>query len=82
MADIKHGLFIKFGLGKEPSDLQEKQWAAEVAALIRRGEAPERAGHVVAERLFTDYNTHVYASEADTIEALLAAAGERVQRGG
>lgn len=81
MADIGRQLFIKYGLRSRPSEQTAKQWAQQVESLIWHGFSPETAGDIVAKSLFPDYNTAVYASEADSIEALLAAAAERAQRG-
>ena len=82
MAKIGHQLLIKYGLGSQPPEQMSTRWVSEVRSLIQRGIDPDEAGREVAKRLFPDYNTHHYASEADSIEALLAAAAERAQRGG
>ena len=68
------GLKIKFGLGRDPSDSQAQRWAELTRNYIRQGLEREAAGHRAAKELFTDYQAHFYASEADTLEALLRAA--------
>ena len=74
MASAGHGLRIKYGLRNDPNSDQALRWARRVRELIRQGNSAEIAGDVVAKELFLDYKTHVYASEADTLEALLRAA--------
>lgn len=74
---INHSLFIKYGLNHNPTEQEIEQWASLVEVLIRSGIGKEAAGERAAEQVFPDFNTMVYASEADTIEALLAAARNR-----
>ena len=74
MADTGMGLRIKYGLRTDPSSALITQWAQLTRAHINAGSKPEEAGHLAAKQVFPDYKTHVYASEADTIEALLRAA--------
>lgn len=74
---ISRSLFIKYGLRNSPTDQQIEQWVLFTEALIRAGVDKETAGAQAAQQIFPDFNTAVYASEADTIEALLAAARNR-----
>jgi hypothetical protein len=77
MASIGHGLMIKFGLGQEPSPERADEWARLTRELIRQGTSQDAAGDQAAKRLFTDYKTRYYASEADTIALLLQQAGDK-----
>lgn len=71
MANAANGLKIRFGLQHQPTDTQIKQWAEIVKQLKERGYSAEQAGTAAAKQVFPDFNMVVYASEADTIEALL-----------
>lgn len=71
MSNAAHGLRIRFGLQHQPTDAQVKQWAELVKSLKARGYLADQAGATAAKQIFPDFNTMVYASEADTIEALL-----------
>lgn len=77
MANISHSLLIKYGLPRAPSQAEADQWLQLVEAYIRQGQSRDRAGELAAKATFRGYNTVVYASEADTIEALLSKARER-----
>lgn len=77
MSRAAYGLRIRFGLQHEPTDAEVKQWADLVKLLIGQGYSVDIAGGSAAKAIFRDYNTVVYASEADTIEALLRLAGAR-----
>jgi hypothetical protein len=77
MASIGHGLMIKFGLGHEPSPESADEWARLTSELIRQGSSPDAAGEHAAKRLFSDYRTRHYASQADTIALLLQQAGDK-----
>lgn len=77
MANISHRLMIKYGLRGGPSQALADQWLALVDALVRQGVDSEAAGHQAARQLFPDYNTHFYASEADTITSLLRIARDK-----
>lgn len=71
MANAANGLRIRFGLQHQPTDTQIKQWVDLVKQLKARGYSVDQAGAAAAKQIFPDFNTMVYASEADTIEALL-----------
>jgi hypothetical protein len=71
MADIGNRLKIKYGLGRDPSPERSQEWARLTQQYINQGMSRQTAGEAAAKYLFRDYNTHVYASEADTIEMLL-----------
>lgn len=77
MTDVAHGLYIKYGLQHRPTDNEVRQWRDQANHLIRLGHGAEQAGAVAAKDVFWDYNTMVYASEADTITALLRAAASK-----
>lgn len=74
MAEIGRQLKIKYGLGADPSALNQARWADLVQQLINQGIQREEAGKRAARQLFPDFQTRVYAGEADTLEALLEAA--------
>ena len=71
MAAIGHKLMIKYGLGHTPDEFECRAWVRETKNLVQAGISPEAAGRRAAQNLFSDYETHKYASEADTVEALL-----------
>ncbi|MFL1875216.1 hypothetical protein ACIKT0_08380 [Hansschlegelia beijingensis] len=71
MANIGNALKIKYGLGHDPSSDKAQEWADLVRRYVRDGMPREAAGEAAAKVLFRDYQTHVYASEADTLEMLL-----------
>lgn len=71
MANAANGLRIRFGLLHQPTDAQVRQWTQTVRQLVGRGYSADQAGTEAAKQVFPDFNTMVYASEADTIEALL-----------
>jgi hypothetical protein len=77
MADAPHNLKIKYGLRNEPTDAQVKLWAQITRKVASQGHSLDTAGAAAAKQIFPDYRTVVYASEADTIEALLRAAEGR-----
>lgn len=77
MSDASHNLKIKYGLRSEPTDAQAKLWAQVTRQVASQGHVLEAAGAAAAKQLFPDYKTVVYASEADTIEALLRLAEGR-----
>ena len=72
-----HNLKIKYGLRNEPTDAQVKLWAQVTRQVASQGHALDTSGAAAAKQVFPDYRTVVYASEADTIEALLKAAEGR-----
>ena len=74
MEDAAQGLRIKYGLSNQPTDAQVKQWVQLVRRLAAQGRTQEQAGAEAAQQIFPDFRTMGYASEADTIEALLRAA--------
>lgn len=71
MADITHRLMIKYGLSRAPTQAESNQWVQLVEALIAQGVPREEAGRRAAAQLLPGFETHVYASEADTLEMLL-----------
>lgn len=71
MANIGHSLKLKYGLASEPSKAMADRWYALTLRYISEGENSASAGSKAAAYLFPDFNTRHYASEADTIEALL-----------
>ena len=79
--ELRQKLLIRFGLDSQPSPEQIKQWAERTVSFRALGLSIADAGNAAAQAIFPDYRTRVYASEADSIEALLAAALERAQRG-
>lgn len=77
MANAAHGLKIRYGLEQNPSDYLVQRWAQLTRELERQGYKTEDAGSLAAKRTFPDYQTKIYASEADTLVALLQAAEGR-----
>ncbi|MDP1630201.1 MAG: hypothetical protein Q8L66_02130 [Caulobacter sp.] len=77
MADIGHKLRIKYGLKINPSLTDQKRWADLTNSLIRQGHDRSIAGDAAAKTIFPDFNSMVYASEADTIEMLLQQVADR-----
>jgi hypothetical protein len=76
-ADAARALMIKYGLRAGPNDTLISQWRVRTNQLIAGGIEGERAGRTAAAEIFPDFQTHVYASEADDISSLLDAAGNR-----
>jgi hypothetical protein len=74
MANAGSALRIKYGLANDPSESKILEWARQTRTYQQRGFGLEQAGDVAAKLLFPDYRSRYYASEADTIEALLRAA--------
>jgi len=68
---------IKYGLPREPSDHQVTFWRVRYLGYKVQGLAPEEAGHKAASETFDGYGTVKYASQADTIEALLDDIGKK-----
>jgi hypothetical protein len=77
VASISLQLKIKYGLRGDPSQALSDQWVQLTESLIRQGLGQEKAGSQAAAQIFTDYNTCVYASEADTITSLLGRAKDK-----
>ena len=77
MANIGNNLKIKYGLKDNPSEKEILRWVEITISNIRRGMGSEAAGHSAAKSLFSDYQTRMYASEADTIAQLLEQAGDK-----
>lgn len=77
VADISHSLMIKYGLRGGPSEALVQLWLQRVRANIAAGMSQEAAGEAAAKVTFTDFRTHFYASQAETLEALLKAAGNK-----
>lgn len=77
MASMGHGLKIKYGLANDPSPDQSQRWADLTSQYQREGLNAEAAGDRAAKYLFRDYQTHHYATQADTIAYLLEQAGKK-----
>jgi hypothetical protein len=77
MADISHSLMVKYGLARGPSEALTQIWLRRVRANIADGMDQETAGESAARATFTDFQTRFYASQAETLEALLRAAGNK-----
>jgi len=71
VASISHKLMIKYGLGHTPTEDQANTWLTRTRSNINRGIGEEEAGDQAARAIFSDYKTHHYATQADTIEMLL-----------
>lgn len=71
--NIGHQLFIRFGLLSQPSPNAINQWIKITEQLIAQGYSEQQAADKAAFQVFPDFNSRVYLSQADTIEALLAA---------
>lgn len=66
-------LRIKYGLVHDPSDDSVKHWHAQFLTLRSKGLEPEAAGYEAARNEFVDFEHVNYASQADTIDAVLEA---------
>jgi hypothetical protein len=73
-SDAGRRIRLKYGLSTVPSADQVDLWARRTRQYISAGADREVAGQQAAQDLFPDFGTHVFATEADTIEALLRAA--------
>ncbi|MEG3082053.1 hypothetical protein U1707_00220 [Sphingomonas sp. PB2P12] len=71
---IAHKLRIKYGLTRDPSDVQITKWRRRVEEAIANGDEPEQAGRAAALEAFGELDAILLFSEADTIKALLAEA--------
>jgi hypothetical protein len=71
VASISEGLMIKYGLSHKPTDDQTNTWLRRTRSNINIGIGREEAGERAAREIFTDYKTHFYSTEADTMETLL-----------
>jgi len=71
MAAIGHNLMIRFGLSRAATEAESAAWAKRVRELIAAGYTASRAGETAAAELLPGYQSHVYASEGDTVEMLL-----------
>ena len=77
MHSASHGLMLKYGLNHGPTADEVRRWREETERLIQQGVASEDAGRKAAEKIFADFATMFYKSQADTIAALLAAAKDK-----
>jgi hypothetical protein len=77
LANISHQLMIKYGLRTGPSQALVDRWVQLTESLISQGVAGEQAGTRAAVQVFPDYQTHIYASESDTITSLLGRAKDK-----
>lgn len=68
---------IKYGLPTEPTDADIALWQIRYLRHKNDGMSSEKAGHEAASETFEGYQTCKYASQADTIEALLAEVGNK-----
>lgn len=75
--DIAHKLYIRFGLTSLPSPEAVTRWAKLTEQLISEGCGAREAGERAASQVFPDCHRMMYFSQADTIEALLAALRNR-----
>lgn len=75
--NIKHSLYIRYGLQDYPSDKQVLEWVHQVEVLIEEGIEVNEAGTQAAKIIFQDYESILRFSEADTVQTLLAAARKR-----
>ncbi|WP_157772137.1 hypothetical protein [Zobellella denitrificans] len=75
--DIAHKLYVRFGLTSRPSPEAVARWAQITEQLIAEGCGVHEAGERAARQVFPDCHSMMYFSQADTIEALLAALRNR-----
>jgi len=71
MADIGLNLKIKYGLSRDATAVETRNWYQLVESYRRSGYSLEESGELAARSILPGYRTRVYASEADTIEMLL-----------
>lgn len=74
---VAESLRIKYGLDRLPTDLEVAEWQRVTENLIREGEPVEKAGHLAAQYCLPGYQTRVFKTEADSIEALLRALAQK-----
>ena len=77
MSQAANSLRLKYGLGSVPTEQEVDSWLRLVNNLIQKGHSKETSGEAAAKQLFPGYQTHFFASEADTIETLLRLAGDK-----
>ena len=71
MSQAANSLRLQYGLGLTPTDYKIDEWLKLVKRYIGEGNSKDSAGEMAAKQIFPDYQTHFFASEADTIETLL-----------
>lgn len=69
--DFGRRLKIRFGTSRDPSNEEIDRWLREIAKLVGLGQTQDVAANQAATSIFPGTGTHVYASEGDTIAALL-----------
>ncbi|WP_420606534.1 hypothetical protein [Novosphingopyxis sp.] len=74
---IAESLRIKYGLDRLPTNPEIAEWRRVTENLIREGEPAEKAGDLAAQYNLPGYKTHVFKTEADSIEALLRALAQK-----
>ncbi|HEU6436093.1 MAG TPA: hypothetical protein VE028_01415 [Nitratidesulfovibrio sp.] len=74
MKDIKHALYIKYGLSDEPASSDIGKWLRLAEQYIAAGDEPELAGAKAAKAVFPGFKSCVRLAQADTIKTLLEAA--------
>lgn len=67
-------LRIKYGLPDNPTPEMVARWTALTNQYIARGSSREVAGRQAGASIFPEFETRVYASEAETIDTLLTEA--------
>ncbi len=71
---IDRSLLVKYGLKSRPVDQKVGEWLFVVDSLIIAGKEENAAGEQAARQVFGDYNSMLYDTEADSIDAILSAA--------
>ena len=77
MAAVGHGLRLFYGLRVDPTGDQAVEWARLTRRFIQQGHSKDTAGDLAAKQLFSDYRTHFYKAEGDTIDTLLRLAEQK-----
>lgn len=77
MSRVADNLRLKYGLGHVPSDSSVQDWLRLAKKYIDQGYDKDTAGQRAAKDLFSDYQTHFFAAEADSIETLLRLADDK-----
>jgi hypothetical protein len=77
MDDVALNLKIKYGLERDPTDAEVAEWLRVTRNLLAEGEPLEKAGALAAQYVLPGYQTHVYKSQAQNLEALLRAAAKK-----
>ena len=81
MDSVNNRIKVKFQLQREPTDSEVKSWLRKTDDYNLQYQDREFAAEKAAKEILPGYREAVYKAEADTIDALLGAAREKVDQG-